>query len=86
MTTQSSTVDWEIPWTEEPGSLQCQELDTTEQLSNERVCTHTHTHTHTHTAELGQMWYKGLEARSSLEFRLSEMTGPLMVGGLLVSV
>ena len=50
MTTQSSTVDWEIPWTEEPGSLQCQELDTTEQLSNERACTHTHTHTHTHTA------------------------------------
>ena len=26
------------------------------------------------------MWYKQLEARSSLEIRLSEMTGPLKVG------
>ena len=33
MTTYSSTITWEIPWTEEPGSLQSidhKELDTTE--------------------------------------------------------
>ena len=33
MTTYSSTITWEIPWTEEPGSLQSidhKQLDTTE--------------------------------------------------------
>ena len=33
MATHSSTVAWEIPWTEEPGGLQCtgrRESDTTE--------------------------------------------------------
>ena len=53
MTTWSSTLAWEIPWTEEAGWLQCQELDTTEQLSNEHTCAcvrvRAHTHTHTHT-------------------------------------
>ena len=41
MATYSSILDQEIPWTEEPGSLQswgCKELDTTEWL------THTHKH------------------------------------------
>ena len=36
MATQSSTLAWEIPWTEKPGRLHCpwggKELDTTEQL------------------------------------------------------
>ena len=35
--THSSILDWEIPWTEEPGGLQfmaSQELDTTERLNN----------------------------------------------------
>ena len=53
MTTRSSTLAWEIPWTEEAGRLQCQELDTTEQLSNEHTCAcvrvRAHTHTHTHS-------------------------------------
>ena len=36
VTTHSSTLAWEIPWTEVPGRLQSmesQELDTTEQLN-----------------------------------------------------
>ena len=36
MATHSSILDWEIPWTEEPGGLQswgCKESDTTEQIS-----------------------------------------------------
>ena len=33
MATHSSILAWRIPWTEEPGKLQSQELDTTEQLS-----------------------------------------------------
>ena len=36
MATHSSILAWRIPWTEEPGGLQCmgsQELDTTERLS-----------------------------------------------------
>ena len=33
MATQSSTLAWKIPWTEEPGRpWGCKELDTTEQL------------------------------------------------------
>ena len=35
MATQSSTLAWKIPWTEEPGRLQsmgCKESDTTERL------------------------------------------------------
>ena len=35
MATQSSTLAWKIPWTEEPGRLQsmgCKESDTTEKL------------------------------------------------------
>ena len=37
MATQSSTLAWKLPWTEEPGRLQStglQELDMTEQLNN----------------------------------------------------
>ena len=36
MATQSSTLAWRIPWTEEPGGLQsmdCKESDTTKRLS-----------------------------------------------------
>ena len=36
MATHSSILDWEIPWTEEPGGLQswgCKESDTTEKIS-----------------------------------------------------
>ena len=36
MATHSSILDWEIPWTEEPGGLQswgCKESDTTERIS-----------------------------------------------------
>ena len=34
MATHSSTLQWKIPWTEEPGGLPwgCKELDTTEQV------------------------------------------------------
>ena len=38
MALHSSTLAWEIPWTEEPGGLQSKELDTIEYM-------HTHTHT-----------------------------------------
>ena len=38
MTTHSSTLAWEIPWTEEPGGLQSvesqKELDKTQRLNN----------------------------------------------------
>ena len=33
MATPSSILGWKIPWTEEPGSWGCKELDTTEQLN-----------------------------------------------------
>ena len=36
----SNILDWRIPWTEEPGGLQSmesQELDTTEQLTQEKL-------------------------------------------------
>ena len=39
MTTHSSILAWEIPWTEEPGGLQsmgCKELHTTEHSTGER--------------------------------------------------
>ena len=39
MATHSSTLAWEILWTEEPGRLQsrdCKESDTTEQLNNKQ--------------------------------------------------
>ena len=37
MATHSSILGWRIPWTEEPGGLQCvglQKLDTTERLNH----------------------------------------------------
>ena len=39
MTTHSSILAWEIPWTEEPGRLHfmgCKELDTTERSTHRR--------------------------------------------------
>ena len=45
MATRSSILAWRIPWTEEPGELQCMELQSQTRLSD----SHTHTHTHTHT-------------------------------------
>ena len=47
MATCPSILDWEIPWTEEPGGLQS--------IGSQRArhnWTHTHTHTHTHTLYL----------------------------------
>ena len=45
MATHSSILAWEIPWTEEPGSLQSmgsqKESEMTQQLNNNQ-CTHTH--------------------------------------------
>ena len=93
MTTQSSTLAWEIPWTEEPGRLQCQELDTTEQLSNEHMCAcvraraHTHTHTHTHTHSL--TWADVVQAIGGeilLEDQALRDDRATKGGGLLVSV
>ena len=45
MATHSSTLAWEIPWTEKPGRLQF----TGSQKSWVQLNTHTHTHTHTYT-------------------------------------
>ena len=47
MATYSSTLAWEIPWTEEPGGLQSHEV--TKSWTQLSVYTNTHTHTHTHT-------------------------------------
>ena len=48
MATHSSTLAWEIPWTERSRHATvhgvAKELDTTEQLSNNYIHTHTHTH------------------------------------------
>ena len=50
MTTHSSMLASEIPWTEEPVRQQSMgsQRDMPEQLST-CACTHTHTHTHTDT-------------------------------------
>ena len=45
MTTHSSILAWEIPWTE-PGGLQSMR---SESEVTERVHVHAHTHTYTHT-------------------------------------
>ena len=59
MTTHSSILAWEIPWTEEPGgpeSMGWQKIQT--RLSDEHTKTssfsflYTHTHTHTHISSL----------------------------------
>ena len=39
MTTHSSILAWEIPWTEEPGGLQSMGLQTQTRLSNQTVTT-----------------------------------------------
>ena len=44
MATHSSILDWEIPWTEEPGGLQSMG---SQRVRHDWACTHTHTHTHT---------------------------------------
>ena len=46
MTTHSSILAWEIPWTEEPGGLQSmRSLRVRHNLASE--CAHAHIHTHT---------------------------------------
>ena len=50
MATHSSILTWEIPWTEEPGELQCMRLQRVGQQL--KTNTHTHTHTHTHTQRI----------------------------------
>ena len=45
MAAHSRILPWRIPWTEEPGGLQSEDLDTTENTS-------TYTHTYTHTLSL----------------------------------
>ena len=37
MATHSSTLDWEIPWTEEPGGLQSTGLQSQAQLSTSHI-------------------------------------------------
>ena len=46
MTTHSSILAWEIPWTEQPGWLQSIGL---QRVGHYWATKHTHTHTHTHT-------------------------------------
>ena len=43
MTTHSSILPWEIPWTEEPGGLQVHGVKKSWTLLSDLVCTHTHT-------------------------------------------
>ena len=48
MATHSSILDWEIPWTEEPGGLQslgCKESDTTEVTQQAPMYIHAYSHT-----------------------------------------
>ena len=47
MTTHSSVLAWEIPWTEEPGGLQSGTAKESDNLVNKQQ-QYTHTHTHTH--------------------------------------
>ena len=52
MVAHSRTLAGKIPWTEEPGGLQCMDLkesDTAEMTKDVHTHIHTHTHTHTHT-------------------------------------
>ena len=46
MTTHSSILAWEIPWTEEPDGLQSMEL---QRFGHDLVVRYTYSHTHTHT-------------------------------------
>ena len=50
MSTHSSILAWEIPWTEDPGRLIVHGVakSQTQLRTCTRVHTHTHTHTHTH--------------------------------------
>ena len=45
MTTHSSVLAWDIPWTEEPGELQSGTAKESDNLVNKQQYTHTHTHT-----------------------------------------
>ena len=45
MATHSSTVAWNISWTEEPGRLQC---TGSQRVRHDRAHMHSHTHTYTH--------------------------------------
>ena len=50
MATHQSIFVWEIPWSEEPGTLQSMRSKRVgHDLVTEGARTHTHTHTHTHT-------------------------------------
>ena len=40
MVTHSSILAWKILWTEEPATIGGKELDTTEQLSDDKYCDH----------------------------------------------
>ena len=37
MATHSSILVWRIPWTEEPGGLQLEESNTTQQVNNNKI-------------------------------------------------
>ena len=50
LATSFTIIAWKIPWTEEPGGLQCTELQRVRHDST-RARTHTHTHTHTQTVD-----------------------------------
>ena len=49
MAAHSSTLAWEIPWTEEPGRLQSTGSQKGRRAEHMRVCVHVHARTHTHT-------------------------------------
>ena len=55
MATCSSVFAWKIPWTEEPGGLQC--IGSLESDTNERLSTHTHAcvHSETWVLSVGEM-------------------------------
>ena len=49
MATHFSILVWKIPWTEETGRLQSEELQKSQTWLSNWACARTHTHTHTHT-------------------------------------
>ena len=49
MTTDSSILAWEIPWTEEPGWARVHGLARVRHDLETKPPPYTHTHTHTHT-------------------------------------
>ena len=55
MATHSSILDWEIPWTEDPGGLQSMESQRIRYnlaIKQQSICIYTHIHIYRYTQEI----------------------------------